>query len=106
MNGHIALNEPGTPWDIRCHVSNLAPLTIAVGQKYFESETPLEKGMTLGLAYLAEARQTVLMASGDSKAAIVRDALYGPIGPALPASIFQTLPHAQVMLDQPAAAAC
>lgn len=106
MNGHIALNEPGTPWDVRCHVSTLAPLTVAVGQKYFAAETSLEKGMTLGLAYLAEARQTVLMASGESKAAIVRDALYGPVTTELPASIFQTLPHAQVMLDQPAAAAC
>ena len=44
MNGHIALNEPGTPFTLGCHVGELAESTITVGQKYFEQETVLDAG--------------------------------------------------------------
>jgi 6-phosphogluconolactonase/glucosamine-6-phosphate isomerase/deaminase len=103
MNGHIGLNEPGTPFGARAHVSELHPTTVTVGQKYFSRPTALTQGVTLGLGHFAQARLPILMAAGLGKAPVVQQALHGPVGEALPASILQTLPHAQVMLDVQAA---
>ncbi|GAA4451616.1 glucosamine-6-phosphate deaminase [Nibrella saemangeumensis] len=99
MNGHIALNEPGTSFNLYAHVSELAEVTVQVGQKYFTQATPLSKGITLGLRHLMEAREVILMASGSRKAAVIRHALQGPVTEDLPASIIQQHPSAHVWLD-------
>ena len=39
MNGHIGLNEPGTPASLRSHVSIIDQVTQQVGQKYFSAPT-------------------------------------------------------------------
>jgi 6-phosphogluconolactonase/glucosamine-6-phosphate isomerase/deaminase len=51
MNGHLALNEPGTPWDTYAHISELETVTKEVGQKYFEKPTVLTKGITVGIRH-------------------------------------------------------
>lgn len=103
MNGHLGLNEPGTPFDLYAHRSELDPITVQVGQKYFTKETPLTAGITLGLKHLAEAGKAVLIASGAKKADIIHESLQGTVSPEVPASILQTLPNAFVLLDKDAA---
>lgn len=103
MNGHLALNEPGTPWDRYAHVVELAETTKTVGQKYFPEKTPLTYGITLGLRYLREARLPLLLISGAKKAPVAARALTSEVGEAYPASLFQTLDHGVVFLDEPAA---
>lgn len=102
MNGHIAMNEPGTPFTLGCHVVELAESTKTVGQKYFTQETSLDKGITLGLRHLTEAHEVILLVSGAKKAAILRDALHGPVSEQVPASILQTQPQAQIWIDEAA----
>lgn len=102
MNGHIALNEPGTPFQNGCHVVDLAESTIAVGQKYFAEATTLTQGITLGLRHLTEARAVILLVSGDKKAPMLATALTGPITEQVPASIVQTRPNALVWVDEAA----
>ena len=102
MNGHIALNEPGTSFTLGCHVSELAESTITVGQKYFEKETALSQGITLGLRHLAEAKEVILLVSGEKKASMLRDALKGPVSKQVPASIMQTHANGQVWIDEAA----
>ena len=103
MNGHIALNEPNTSFDIYAHVSDLEEITISVGQKYFAKDTILTQGITLGLAHLQEAKLPILIADGFRKAEVINNALNGEISEQFPASIFQKLPHSLVMLDEEAA---
>lgn len=103
VNGHIALNEPGTSFRLRSHVVELTESTKRVGQKYFTQETPLDQGITLGLQHLTEAREVILMASGPRKASIVHEALHGPVTEQCPASILQICPHGHVWLDAEAA---
>ncbi len=105
MNGHIGLNEPGTDCNLYSHHSLLAKLTATVGQKYFQRQTPLHEGITLGLKYLQEAKTPILIASGAKKAEIIAQALQGEVTNGLPASIFQTLPSSYVLLDKEAATA-
>ena len=102
MNGHIALNEPGTPFTLGCHVVDLAESTKTVGQKYFTQETTLTKGITLGLRHLTKAHEVVLLVSGEKKAATLRDALRGPVTEQMPASILQNQPNAQIWIDEAA----
>jgi glucosamine-6-phosphate deaminase len=103
MNGHIGLNEPGADFNSYAHHSALAPVTIEVGQKYFTHQTQLTEGITLGLKHLQEAKIPMLLASGIKKANIIKLALQGEVTNQVPASIFQTLPSAYVMLDEDAA---
>lgn len=102
LNGHIALNEPGTPFTLGCHVVELAESTKTVGQKYFTQETTLNQGITLGLRHLTEAHEVILLVSGAKKATILRDALRGPVSEQVPASILQTQPQAQIWIDEAA----
>jgi len=103
MNGHIGLNEPGADFNSYAHHSPLDPITVEVGQKYFQSETKLTEGISLGLKHLQEAGIPMLLASGSKKADIIAKALQGEVTNQVPASIFQTLPHGYVMLDEDAA---
>lgn len=103
MNGHIGLNEPGIDFNLYAHHSPLAVVTINVGQKYFKQQTALHEGITLGLKHLQEAKMPLLIAAGVKKAGIIAQALKGEVTDQLPASIFQTLPGAVVILDEGAA---
>ena len=103
MNGHIALNEPNTPFGIYAHVSDLEDITKLVGQKYFAKDTILTQGITLGLAHLQEAKLPILIANGLRKASVINVALTDEITEKFPASIFQKLENSIVMLDEAAA---
>lgn len=72
MNGHLALNEPGTELEASAHVCSLDPITRKVGQKYFSGYTALEGGITLGLADFRAARRSVLVVIGEGKAEILK----------------------------------
>jgi galactosamine-6-phosphate isomerase len=103
MNGHIGMNEPSTPSTSRSHIIDLDPLTITVGQKYFNKPQPLTKGITLGIATLLEAKHIVLIVSGVKKAAIVKQVIEGPISELIPASLLRNHPNCSIYLDEAAA---
>jgi glucosamine-6-phosphate isomerase len=103
LNGHLGLNEPGTSFTARAHVSEISPSTQSVGQKYFSSETNLTKGITLGLGSLMEAKNILLVVSGEKKASIIKRVIEGEIHPDVPASILQKHPSCYVFLDKAAA---
>ncbi len=103
MNGHLALNEPGASLDAYTHTTVLDPLTAQVGQKYFSQQTPLTGGITLGLRHFSEAKQLIVMASGEAKAPVMKRALEGSIMEAFPASLVQRDDAILIMLDGAAA---
>jgi len=102
LNGHIAMNEPGTSFDLYSHVTDLSENTKEVGQKYFSKKTILSKGLTLGLRHLRESKLPILMANGQKKASIIQKALTLPPTTEIPASVIQTIPEAMVLLDDEA----
>lgn len=104
MNGHIGFNEPGCDFHAASHVATLEESTSTVGQKYFQSPTKLDKGITIGFAHLRTTKKVILIASGVAKAPIVFKALKGSVDSSVPASIMQELPNGLVMLDAEAAA--
>lgn len=103
MNGHIGLNEPGTDFNLYAHRAELDPLTVTVAQKYFQKNTPLTGGLTLGLQHFTEAKTAVLIISGSKKAAILAKVLEGKITSEIPGTIIQSHANAVVFSDQDAA---
>ncbi len=102
-NGHLALNEPGTPFGLGCHVGALTEDTITVGQKYFSGPTALTRGITIGLRHLTEARSVMVLATGSRKTAILHTALTGSVTEQVPASVVQGKSNVGVWADEVAA---
>jgi len=105
LNGHLAFNEPGSAFDSRCRPLALTEITRRSHAAAFGglAATPAT-GLTLGLADIMEATDVLLLASGDAKAGVLRDALAGPVTESLPASVLQRHPRLTVIADRAAAA--
>lgn len=103
LNGHIGLNEPGSSFDAKCSVTQLDQKTIITGQKYFNSSTPLELGITIGLGHLMNSKFAVLIASGLAKADIIKEIEETEPNEKLPASIFKLHTNSQLWIDAEAA---
>jgi glucosamine-6-phosphate deaminase len=76
VNGHIAFNEPGSPWTLRTHVVQLSPATRAAHASQAQTSWNIPAlGVTMGIRTLLESRHVLLLIAGQNKAA-ARDALY------------------------------
>lgn len=59
--------------------------------------------VTMGPKSVMASRQLILMATGQAKAKIVKQALFGAVTPEIPASVLQLHPNLLVLLDKAAA---
>lgn len=104
-NGHIAFNEPGTPFGSETHVVALAESTIRDNARMFASidEVP-RQAFTMGLKNIMRAKKIVILANGANKADAVYGLVCGPVTEALPASVLQLHPDCTLICDEAAAA--
>ena len=105
VNGHVALNEPGTDPALRTHISRIAPVTAAVARKYFEADMPpLTTGVTIGIANAAEAGRVFIVANTPEKREAVerieRLAAAGTPQREVPASFVAALPQAELLVTE------
>ncbi len=103
MNGHLGINEPGVSVSARTQVVRLDELTKKVGQKYFEQETVLHSGITIGLGELMKAKTVFLLVSGKHKAGIFNKVVNGEISNTVPASLLRKHSNCFVYADIDAA---
>jgi len=103
-NGHIGWNEPGTSFKSRTHPLDLTIKSRRAQAENFKSikEVP-KQGLTMGIGTIMEAKQIVLLADGQEKARIVREALRGRIRQRVPATALQRHANLTVVLDEAAA---
>jgi glucosamine-6-phosphate deaminase len=103
-NGHIAFNEPGSPFDSRTRVVSLSERTRKDNARFFKSidEVP-RQAISVGIGTIMEAGKIVLLASGAGKADAVAKSVDGPITTGVPASILQRHPDCTFILDEAAA---
>jgi glucosamine-6-phosphate deaminase len=110
-NGHIGFNEPAD-WTVAQAVEaptrlvELHPTTKTDAIREFGSlEKVIPRALTMGVKTILAARTIVMLATGPKKAAIVAQALRGPVTTAVPASLLQTVAERVVwILDESAAA--
>lgn len=103
-NGHIAFNEPGTPFDSLTHIANLSQATIDANARHFPSREDIPKrAISMGIQSILNAKQVIMVAFGKSKAEALKQMIEGPVTTDLPASALQKHPNVIVLLDSEAA---
>ena len=103
-NGHIAFNEPGSSLGSRTRIKTLTEKTRRDNSRFFKSmdEVP-QYAITMGIGTIMEAKEVILLASGEGKADAVKASIEGPITAMCPASMLQMHRKAIVILDREAA---
>ena len=104
-NGHIAFNEPGSSLGSRTRIKTLTEKTRRDNARFFDndiSKVP-QYAITMGIGTIMEARELLLLASGEGKADAIKATVEGPITAMVPATIVQMHRKAVLMLDKEAA---
>lgn len=104
-NGHIAFNEPGTPFGIGTHTVKLAESTIKDNSRLFDRiEDVPTVAFTMGPRNIMHAKKVLILASGANKAKAVYSMVKGEVTEDCPASILQLHPDCTLIADEEAAA--
>jgi len=102
--GHIGFNEPLSALRSRTRVKALSPLTIAQNADFFGgAENVPRRAITMGVGTILECRRCLLLATGPSKAAVIAQAVEGPITSMISATALQLHARCTVVLDEAAA---
>ena len=103
LNGHIGFNEPGSAFEKETHCVDLTQSTIDANSRFFASLAEVPKqAYTMGIKSIMQAKKILIIVNGENKADIVAQTFFGPITPAVPASVLQL--HNDVTLIGDAAA--
>lgn len=98
--GHVAADEPGTPFDSKTHAQLLDPSTVQISAtKYGLDPAYLVFAHTMGLSTLFSADQVIVLVSGQAKFNAAVDGLLGPVTEACPLSLFQRHKRATALVD-------
>ena len=105
-NGHIAFNEPGTPFNKSLYIAKLSDSTLDAKTGFFGGDRNAvpRAGISMGIKDIMHARCVLLIAKGKSKANIMKETLTGRVTEDVPASVLQLHPALSVIMDADAAA--
>ncbi len=102
-NGHIGFNEPAEDFPKGTHRVELAESTIEANARFFDNRDMVPReAVTMGIGSIMQARQILVVVSGEGKADIVEKAFCGPVTPKVPASILQLHPDVILVGDKAA----
>ena len=104
-NGHVGFNEPADALEAETHVATLQDETRAANAGLFGGDIDRvpSHALSMGMAAILQAREIVLVATGEEKSEAVARMIDGPITTQLPASFLQLHSRVTVMLDHGAA---
>ena len=103
-NGHIGINQPGTPFESETWVSPMDPdFEARVRRETKVPDNIILGGLTRGIKNIMHTRRLILVVKGLHKAEIVEKAILGPVTTDIPASIVQLHPNCEILLDADAA---
>ena len=102
-NGHIGFNEPSDSFEKQVHCVDLTESTIEANKRFFESaEDVPRQAYTMGIKTIMQAKKILVIASGEDKAQIVKEAFFGHITPYVPASVLQLHNDVTLVADEAA----
>lgn len=103
--GHIGFNEPGSGIYSLTRLVTLDHITItdAASDFYGEENVP-RKAITMGVGTILKAKKIVMMAWGEGKAPIIKEAIEGEISDYVPATYLQNHTNVVAILDQASSA--
>lgn len=102
--GHIGFNEPGSGRDSRTRLVTLDGVTRRdAAADFFGEESVPREAITMGVATIMDAREIVLIATGEHKAPIIRRAVEGSVSHDVAATFLQEHANTLFLLDAAAA---
>lgn len=104
LNGHLGLNEPGSPIDSSIRRVEMDQSTVTASAGYFSHSNLPTWGVGVGLKQLLASKEVWLLANGAKKAEIIARLLNEPISVDLPASWLREHPNSFLMVDSAAGA--
>jgi len=103
-DGHIGFNEPGSSLGSRTRIKTLAEETVKDNARFFERREDVPRyAVTMGVGTILEAKECLLLASGELKAEAVQRCIEGPISCEVTASALQLHPKVIIIIDEEAA---
>ncbi len=103
--GHIGFNEPGSRPDSKTRLITLDRVTRKdAASDFFGEEYVPRRAITMGVGTILAAKKIILMAWGEGKAPIIKEAVEGEVKESVPATYLQNHPNAQVILDEASSA--
>ena len=108
LNTRFSKSSPLSPHQLSPLIIGLPSLTspyasIDANQRLFdEGEAVPEKAFTMGIKSIMQSKHILLIANGEKKAQIIRDAFFGLVTPKVPASILQLHNNVTVIVDKEA----
>lgn len=98
VNGHIGFNEPGTSFQTRTHIVELAEKTRQDNAKYFPEEKEVPKlAITMGIETIMEAKRIILLAFGENKIETLKRIQQEGITEEFPASCLKDHPDVMII---------
>jgi glucosamine-6-phosphate deaminase len=101
LDGHIGFNEPDEVFTKGTHGVTLDESTIEANARFFASKDDVPTAaVTMGMGAIMNAKKVLLIANGANKKDILEKAFFGPITPAVPASVLQLHPNVTVIFSE------
>lgn len=99
--GHIGFNEPGSHYNSSTRLVTLDYLTKADAASDFHGiDNVPKRAITMGIKTIKAAKRIVLMAWGNKKAEIIKEAVEGEETSSIPATFLQDHPKTTILLDE------
>lgn len=103
VNGHVGFNEPGSLKESRTRIIKLTKETIEANRDQFVDQIIPSEALSMGIETIMEAKGLVMLATGKSKADVVKYLLNHHDDPSCPATYLKDHPHFTLVLDPEAA---
>ena len=105
-SGHIGFNEPGSSAATRTRLITLDDITIKdAASDFFGEENVPKTAITMGVGTILDAREVILLATGEHKAGVIRRAVEEEPTKDVTASFLQTHRNAAIYVDHASASA-
>ncbi|MET7027963.1 glucosamine-6-phosphate deaminase [Sediminicola luteus] len=102
--GHIGFNEPGSTISSKTRMVRLDRVTrLDAASDFFGHENVPTKALTMGVGSIMDAKRIILMAWGEGKSDIIRQAVEGEIKESVPATFLQRHDNCDFILDEASA---
>lgn len=101
--GHVGFNEPGSSIKSKTRLIRLDKITrLDAASDFFGEEHVPSRAITMGVGTILSAKKIFLLAWGEGKANVIKEAVEGEIKESIPASFLQTHENCEFVIDNAA----
>lgn len=103
-DGHIAFNEPFSSLSSRTRIKTLASSTIQDNSRFFDNDIKKvpTHALTMGVGTIMDAKEVIIMATGDNKVEAIHQAIEGSINHMWPITALQMHQYGIIVCDSAA----